>query len=327
MSQTLCFESKLIIEDIYSLVELVDRSRYTFRREMEQVLRTKLSTIQSDLAELIRVYEKNQEDKKLKALRNRLYDLSNILDTTSFQVSSSAENVRLHWTQFRSSVLPVYEAIAAHLKTESIHVPSLRPTNYTRNLFHVACGVVALVCTQYLFSSQTMVFVAGSFALSAWTCEVLRKFNPKINKLLMQLFSPIAHPHEHYRVNSATWYTTALFVLSLLMPKMICTISVVVLAVGDPIAAFIGRKFGKHRISAGRSLEGCLSFVVFSGLMVLTVLRLYYPQLTWLQMSLLAFSGALSGSLAEILSKKIDDNFSIPLTVAVGTFLLSKFII
>src|SRR5687767_3791976 len=49
-------------------------------------------------------------------------------------------DARSRWLAFKKSVLPAYESIAASLRAEKIHVPSLRPTNWARSVFHVAAA-------------------------------------------------------------------------------------------------------------------------------------------------------------------------------------------
>ena len=49
----------------------------------------------------------------------------------------------------------------------------------------------------------------------------------------------------------------------------------------------------------------------------------FYPDLALLHMAALAIAGASFGAIAELYSKRIDDNFSIPLAVAAGVFLAS----
>jgi dolichol kinase len=135
--------------------------------------------------------------------------------------------------------------------------------------------------------------------------------------MLFRVFGPLAHPHEHHRVNSATWYATALLVLALTHSKLLCTVGVAVLGFGDPAAAVLGRRFGRVRLVHGRTLEGTLSFVGVATAVAFLALWLGYPHPVAGAL-LLALSGALAGGLAELFSLRVDDNLSVPLAAAVA---------
>src|SRR5262245_16773674 len=89
-------------------------------------------------------------------------------------------------------------------------VPVPRPTNYTRSLFHLASAAFALALLRVLPSRGYVIAVAVAFAIAAWTMEISRRRSPEVNKLVMRVFAHVAHPHERHKVNSSTWYTTAL---------------------------------------------------------------------------------------------------------------------
>ena len=147
-----------------------------------------------------------------------------------------------------------------------------RPTNYARSFFHVMSGVVSLTLIRVLPGRAALAAASGAFVLFAWTCEFARRRSPAVNDRLMRFFGPVAHPQERYRVNSSTWYVTALLLLALLAPTSAAELGVVVLAIADPVAGLIGRRFGRTRLRAGRSLEGTLAFFTAGTLAALAVL-------------------------------------------------------
>ena len=79
------------------------------------------------------------------------------------------------------------------------------------------------------------------------------------------------------------------------------------------MASTIGRRYGRIRILHGRSLEGSLAFVAIVLVGATFVARLFVPDLAWTSCVLLALVGATAGALAEAVSLRIDDNFSVPL--------------
>ncbi|HNF95711.1 MAG TPA: hypothetical protein PK493_00385, partial [Pseudomonadota bacterium] len=121
--------------------------------------------------------------------------------------------------------------------------------------------------------------------------------------------------HERYRVNSSTWYVTALLILAVATPKAVAALAVVVLGIGDPIAALVGRRFGKTRLRAGRSLEGSLGFVLSASLGSLVVAAMMMPGGIG-RWALIAMVAGFAGAVAEVFSTKLDDNLTIPLAEA-----------
>jgi dolichol kinase len=138
-----------------------------------------------------------------------------------------------------------------------------------------------------------------------------------------KIFSKVAHPHEAVHVNSATWYVNALFVLALTCPPAVSAMAVVILGFADPAAALIGRRFGRLRLVNGRSLEGSATFWVVGTLAAWAVLSIFHREIPMGAALWMSVAGALFGALAELFSRRIDDNLSIPLASAAGASLMT----
>lgn len=117
-------------------------------------------------------------------------------------------------------------------------------------------------------------------------------------------------------------YVFAAACLSLLLfPAPIAACGMAVMLLGDTAAALIGRKWGKHKLVNGKSLQGFVGFFAFGSLGCFAFLALGgFP----LHAYYYAIAGVLLADLAELFEKqiKLDDNFSIPLAVG-GILLLS----
>lgn len=214
----------------------------------------------------------------------------------------------------RARLEPAYESLALTLKREAIHVPSLRPTNYARNVLHVFMACFAF--TVLSLAWQWRFYVVVPFFIAAVGMEVSRRYSERANGLLMKLFHPVAHPHEVHRVNSASWYTLALLGLAIAGQMQAAAVGVIVLGLGDPAAALIGRRFGRHPLMHGRSLEGTLAFIAAGGLAAAAALYLAWPGLGLGLIAAMAAAGALAGALVELYSVKVDDNLTIPWAAA-----------
>jgi dolichol kinase len=207
--------------------------------------------------------------------------------------------------------------------------PPIRATNYTRSVFHVCSALFALVMLRWLPGRAWVIGVSAAFALAGWTMEIARRRSPAVNERLMAVFAPVAHPHERHGINSSTWYVTALLLLGLFAPLRATEIGVVVLGIADPAAGLIGRRFGKTRLRANRSLEGTLGFVVVGAVAAAAWLHLGAAApgpLALPALVTLAVVGGVVGALTELMSTRLDDNFTIPVAVTAAVSLAQVFV-
>ncbi len=197
----------------------------------------------------------------------------------------------------------------------------MRPSNIARSAFHIGSAALSLLLLRVVPHRGWLIAIAGSLALWAWSMEIGRRFSPALNARLVKVFSPIAHHHERHQTNSSTWYVTALTVLAIFAPMTAAELGVLVLGLADPAAGEIGRRFGRTRLRAGRSLEGSLSFLVVgtvTSFLWLTATGWAATPALWL-----ATLAAASGALAELGStRRFDDNLAIPLVVAATSTLV-----
>ncbi|MFB6088530.1 MAG: diacylglycerol/polyprenol kinase family protein [Candidatus Aenigmatarchaeota archaeon] len=101
-------------------------------------------------------------------------------------------------------------------------------------------------------------------------------------------------------------------VIFLLLPLKIACLAVTVLAVGDSSATLIGSTLGKHRtpIDRSKTWEGTIGGLI-SSIIACTVLSFYIEISTNY-----IFIAPIVGMLAEIFSRKINDNLIIPISIA-----------
>lgn len=307
MTHALTQDTHRLTLALYGLLRDLDPARLT--DELAEGAQRRLATLKTDVEGL---RERMEAEDPRAAIAAHLAELQRALAASA---EARTARAREELVALQLQLQPTYEALASALRLEDIHVPSLRPTNYTRNAFHVLSALLALGLIEYALSPRGMVWVAGGLALFAWTAETARRFSPAANRALMWVFRNVSHPHEAHRVNSSTWYVTALACLALTGDPAICAAAVAILGVGDPAAAVIGRRFGSVSLVGGRSLEGTLAFVAFGALAAWGALSLWHPGTASLGLVLAA---TLPAALAELFSKRVDDNFTIPVAAAAG---------
>ena len=224
------------------------------------------------------------------------------------------------WSHYRKQLQVAYEELRGELRERKVVVPTLRPTNYARSASHAAIGLFLVFLVEEILTSSQRLIVPLAFATFFWGLEAWRHFTDTGRRFLLWLFGPVAHPHERYRVNSSTWFGTALVIIGGLFGSLECAVALGILAVADPAAGLVGRRFGKTKLVAERSLEGTLAFVVVGAAISMGIMAIWHPELGWGARAGVALGAALFGGIAELFSNRVDDNLSIPVAAATGAF-------
>jgi dolichol kinase len=232
--------------------------------------------------------------------------------------ATASGKLSAEWESFRKGLNAAYEDLAAQLKREAVRVPALRPTNHTRSLFHAACGLSSLALLLFVLTPRGRVWAALLFAGTFWFLELLRRVSPPWNDRMMAFFKHMAHDYERHRVNSSTWFATALVFLAMTLSLRACAVGVAVLALADPAAGFIGRRFGRTKLYGNKSLQGSLTFLVVGTGAAAGALLLGGLGPTLGAVALFALAGALPATVAELYTSRWDDNFTIPVTAGLG---------
>ena len=333
MTDALALDSRDVALELHSLLRDLDPSRW--RDEMEQAFRSRLVELEAQLSELqINFNERlvelehrisEQVDLERREMRRRLEEqLSELLEALREhwpEEDLKGADLRADWEAFRRRMQPAYEELAGSLRAGHMVLPTLRPTNYGRSILHLASAMTSLLLVELVFSANSLIWLAGAACAAGWAMEIGRKRSPRFNDFLMSFMHHVAHPHEWNRVNSSTWYTVALLGLALTRQTWICAIGVVVLGVGDPLAALVGRRWGRIKLVNNRSLEGTTTFILSAGLAGFAALLIFHPEFGRSTSLAIAFAAAVAGGLAELYSHSLDDNLTIPLASASGGIL------
>jgi dolichol kinase len=229
----------------------------------------------------------------------------------------------VEWESLRLRLTPLYEAMVAELRVEGEPVKHVHPTNFWRNGVHVFSGIGLALAFEHVLTLSTMMLFALSWVVWAWSLEITRRRSERWNDLLMRVFGKFSRPHERYRVNSATWYGTALLGVAMTAPNYCGVVGMLTLAVGDPAASLCGRKYGTTKIFGGKSLEGSLAFALVASAACFAYLSAYYPYLSAGFRLGLALTAGVVGAVVELISTRIEDNLTIPLAVAWSTMALA----
>jgi dolichol kinase len=133
-------------------------------------------------------------------------------------------------------------------------------------------------------------------------------------------FRLIAHPHEMHRITSSSWYSLGLAAAMVISGGVgpAAYLGAAILGFSDPAAGLVGRRFGRHRIVNGRSVEGSAAFVVAGLVAGIAALLLSGSVASLPVAAILALGAVLPAALVELFVRRIDDNLTIPVAAALG---------
>ena len=134
--------------------------------------------------------------------------------------------------------------------------------------------------------------------------DIGRLRNWRLWRLLKPILSPIIREHEMMGDFTGATYILLTSCLAIAMfAKPVAVASLAFIMAGDPAAAIIGRKWGRHRYGK-KSFEGSLAFLLAALVVVYIAPRLPME---------VGIVGALVATFVEAVSSGVDDNASVPL--------------
>ncbi len=188
---------------------------------------------------------------------------------------------------------------------------------FSRSLFHLATGLTLALGISQMGRETGLVALGVLFTVTLLT-EILRLSLPPVNGIFTALFGPMLKEAEFRRPTGVGYYLGGALATLYLFDLEPALAGLVILAVGDPAAAIIGKRWGRVRIGR-KSLEGTLAFIACA-LTAGLLFRGFWPEISVVPFA----AGVLAAALVELLPLKIDDNLILPpvaalaITVAAG---------
>lgn len=181
-----------------------------------------------------------------------------------------------------------------------------------RRIFHAANGVaVAVILVRLQPSRATAVGIGATVLALQLLLDWIRLRFPAANAAFFRVFRHLASPREAKGIASSTWYTLGIVLAVAIFPRPAAVSGILVLALADPAASYLGRRFGRTAWLGG-TIEGALVFAA----VCLAVLAYRHGLLVALVVSLVL-------PLVERRSWPLDDNLTVPLACAGLVTLLS----
>ena len=196
----------------------------------------------------------------------------------------------------------------------------------TRKIIHITS--LSIPIGYYYLSYSTALWILIPFTLFALFIDYGRYYIPPIDKFVNKVFGPILREHERDSkkklLSGGSYVLISACLCIIIFPKVIAITAFSILIISDTASALLGRRFGKHDF-LDKSLEGTIAFIVSACIVVAIA-----PKVSGLWHEyMIGFIAAFAGGIIEAMSVrlKVDDNFSVPISVGIimwlGYFLLS----
>lgn len=184
-----------------------------------------------------------------------------------------------------------------------------------RGLSHLVAGSSISVLGLILPGAWTVGLLAALCGV-ALTVEALRLSWAPLNALVFRWFGALFKAGERTSLTGATYMVLSALAAFLLFRNEVAVLSLLFLAVGDPVAALVGSRTMGPRLF-GKSFRGAAAFVATA-----LALSAIMAGGTALDFGWALITGAGVAAAAEMLPGPVDDNLKIPLLSGAAMTLL-----
>ena len=225
------------------------------------------------------------------------------------------------WTTICLSAAFLSLFAAAEILYRRWHVQA----EHTRKLVHAGTGLLTLLFPLLLNSHWQVLFLCGSFALILLITQRTGLL-PSIHAIRRTSHGSICYPTVVYLVFGAYEWASA-HSTGNISALLYFYIPILIMALCDPAAALIGRKWPvwKFRVGAGtKSLAGSAAFFV-SAFSLAAMLLLVFPSSDWAPSRMLAHAltlGAVTCA-TEAFTPNGFDNLTIPIAAFITLYTMS----
>ena len=263
-----------------------------------------------------------------KACARSLDKVAEALRDYSRELECTPRGRRLHTLYVTLS--RYYEELIVHLQElkmdgelKAAHVGHLMPINYARNAIHAILGLYAVLMYEFVITHRQAIIILLILVSVFAFFELVRRYVPRLNDYLIHgVLGFFSRPSERHHAIGSTYYLLSMTFITLLFPRHAIEVAVLILAFADPAATIAGKLWGRKKLHGPKSYVGTSVFFAVSVGVSFVFLLLAAPQMPAVRAMLASLILALAGAGAELFSGKIDDNFTIPIAVAVAGYLI-----
>jgi len=139
-----------------------------------------------------------------------------------------------------------------------MHEPKLKPRtdiHLARKVWHFF-GVIAIMVIYHNVTRPValqLLMLLGSFVIFV---DLLRQRVDWLNRFAVRAVGPLMRDSEEKSLTGASFLMIGVFICVALFPTNVVKLSLLFLAVADPLASYFGVRYGRDKIFGNKSLQG-----------------------------------------------------------------------
>ena len=211
-------------------------------------------------------------------------------------------------------------------KQDPVITATRQSLQWGRRIFHFSMGIIVGVIYQFGLTHDEAIHILGLTACLFYIFDQIRVKYPEFSSPLNPIIQHVLRAEEQLKESSSIPYVMGILLTLISFPQVIALVGIYTLAISDPMAAIIGIKYGKTKISNNKSLQGSLAFFLSTFCIALSILYWHSGStaLSTEVIFLTSFLIALCVSLFELIPIRLDDNLTIPIFTSTTLWILFK---
>ncbi len=185
-----------------------------------------------------------------------------------------------------------------------------------RKIWHCT-GIVGMVLLYNYFGTERSWWIILGLAAFFFPLDWLRQTRPKLNQATMKVFGPVMRQHEEKAFSGLSYLLLGGIILLAFFERHVIILSLLFLAIADPLASYFGIRFGRDRILGNKTLQGTLA--AFFACSAIAGTYYYLNGIMTERLLIVAPISGVIGAATELIPiGKLDDNLTCPVLSALG---------
>lgn len=180
-----------------------------------------------------------------------------------------------------------------------------------RKIWHL-CGILIITFFVSRLHKDLAISLISLITGLCLLLDITRLKFKKLNNIVLLIAKPVLRESEKNSLAGISYLLTGVLTILVLFNKDIVILSLLCLAFGDPLASYVGIKFGSIKIFNTKSLQG--SFAAF---FICTILSALFFMQSEIMMRKIIIAAPLSGLIAAFSEAlpvgEMDDNLTFPI--------------
>jgi diacylglycerol kinase (CTP) len=185
-----------------------------------------------------------------------------------------------------------------------------KDVHYARKLWHFFGVITIAVCYHNMsrpMALQTLVLVAAASIF----VDVLRQRSEAFNRIVIRILGVFMRENERTGIAGTTYLLIGVLIIVAVFPPSVVTLSLLFLAIADPVASYYGVRYGRDKLIGRKSLQG--SMAAFFVCMIVSAIYFFAHNMMTERILIVSILAGLIGAIAEIIPVgDLDDNLVMP---------------